>query len=151
LPPYHEGLIHEASVSAPPIPGAAYYAGAQQLNDNLKVDPNVTVGKLPNGSDVLHPRQQEAGASRRSCAWPSMSARFWRTRVSAGWLTSVEHMAFNGTEHFKKQELVKYLESIGMRFGADVNAFTSFDEDRLHADDPTDSGKALEQGCADSG
>ena len=40
----------------------------------------------------------------------------------------IEHMAFNGTEHFAKQELVDYLESIGMRFGADLNASTSFDE-----------------------
>src|SRR5207253_9586857 len=35
----------------------------------------------------------------------------------------VEHMAFNGTKHFARQELVNYLESIGMRFGADLNAY----------------------------
>ena len=40
----------------------------------------------------------------------------------------VEHMAFNGTENFKKQALVAYLESIGMRMGSDLNAYTSFDE-----------------------
>ena len=40
----------------------------------------------------------------------------------------VEHMAFNGTENFKKHELVDYLESIGMRFGPEINAYTSFDE-----------------------
>ncbi|MEM7394261.1 MAG: pitrilysin family protein, partial [Verrucomicrobiota bacterium] len=40
----------------------------------------------------------------------------------------VEHMAFNGTKNFKKLELVNYLESIGMRFGPDLNAYTSFDE-----------------------
>jgi hypothetical protein len=39
-----------------------------------------------------------------------------------------EHMAFNGTKHFAKQELVDYLESIGTRFGPDLNAYTSFDE-----------------------
>ena len=36
-------------------------------------------------------------------------------------------MAFNGTEHFAKNDLVKYLQSIGVRFGADLNAYTSFD------------------------
>jgi hypothetical protein len=36
-------------------------------------------------------------------------------------------MAFNGTTNFRKQEIVSYLESIGMRFGADLNAYTSFD------------------------
>ena len=39
-----------------------------------------------------------------------------------------EHMCFNGTKNFKKNELVQYLESIGMRFGGDLNAYTSFDE-----------------------
>ena len=40
----------------------------------------------------------------------------------------VEHMAFNGTRNFNKQELVNYLESVGTRFGPDLNAYTSFDE-----------------------
>ncbi|UUZ49814.1 insulinase family protein [Massilia sp. B-10] len=40
----------------------------------------------------------------------------------------VEHMAFNGTTHFRKHELVSYLETIGVQFGADLNAYTSFDE-----------------------
>ncbi|MCB0658451.1 MAG: insulinase family protein, partial [Saprospiraceae bacterium] len=40
----------------------------------------------------------------------------------------VEHMAFNGSEHFSKNELVDYLESVGTRFGPDLNAYTSFDE-----------------------
>ena len=39
-----------------------------------------------------------------------------------------EHMAFNGSRHFKKHELVSYLQSIGVKFGADLNAYTSFDE-----------------------
>ncbi len=40
----------------------------------------------------------------------------------------VEHMAFNGSKNFKKNELVDYLESVGARFGPDLNAYTSFDE-----------------------
>ena len=40
----------------------------------------------------------------------------------------VEHMAFNGTARFQKSELVNYLRSLGMRFGPEVNAYTSFDE-----------------------
>ncbi|MEP6468010.1 MAG: insulinase family protein, partial [Parafilimonas sp.] len=39
-----------------------------------------------------------------------------------------EHMAFNGSEHFKKNELVNFLQSIGVQFGADLNAYTGFDE-----------------------
>ena len=40
-------------------------------------------------------------------------------------------MGFNGTKHFPKQELVDYLESIGTKFGPDLNAYTSFDETYL--------------------
>ena len=58
----------------------------------------------------------------------------------------VEHMAFNGTEQFEKQELVQYLESIGMRFGADINAYTSFDETVYMLQVPTDSAEVLDTG-----
>ncbi|GHU42144.1 peptidase M16 [Spirochaetia bacterium] len=44
-----------------------------------------------------------------------------------GLMHFVEHMAFNGTERFPESDLIEYLRSLGMRFGADVNAFTSFD------------------------
>jgi zinc protease len=40
----------------------------------------------------------------------------------------IEHMCFNGTENFPPGELIPYFESIGMEFGADLNAFTSFDQ-----------------------
>lgn len=58
----------------------------------------------------------------------------------------VEHMAFNGTRHFEKQELVDYLERIGMRFGPDVNAYTSFDETVYLLTIPSDSLELLETG-----
>ena len=40
----------------------------------------------------------------------------------------IEHMCFNGSENFAPGELIPYFESIGMEFGADANAFTSFDQ-----------------------
>lgn len=57
-----------------------------------------------------------------------------------------EHMAFNGSEHFQKQELVNYLEGIGMRFGAELNAYTSFDETVYMLRVPTDSAEILDKG-----
>jgi zinc protease len=52
----------------------------------------------------------------------------------------VEHLAFNGSAHFAENELIRYFESIGMQFGPDVNAYTSFDETvymlEIPADDP---------------
>src|SRR6185369_15919283 len=55
----------------------------------------------------------------------------------------VEHMAFSGSEHFKKQELVDYLQSVGMRFGPDVNAYTSYDETVFMLEIPTDSSEVI--------
>lgn len=51
----------------------------------------------------------------------------------------VEHMCFNGTKNFPKNELVDYLESIGTKFGAHLNAYTSFDETVYMLRVPTDS------------
>jgi zinc protease len=58
----------------------------------------------------------------------------------------VEHMAFNGSAHFKKNDLVSYLESVGMRFGPDINAYTSFDETVYMLTLPTDSAGVLRTG-----
>ena len=43
----------------------------------------------------------------------------------------LEHMCFNGTENFPGNSLISYLESIGVKFGAHLNAYTSTDEDRI--------------------
>ncbi len=58
----------------------------------------------------------------------------------------VEHMAFNGSKHFRKNELVSYLESIGVKFGADLNAYTGFDETVYILPIPTDKPDNLEKG-----
>jgi len=57
-----------------------------------------------------------------------------------------EHMAFNGTENFKKNDLVNYLESVGTKFGPHLNAYTSFDETVYMLQLPTDSEKILAKG-----
>jgi zinc protease len=57
-----------------------------------------------------------------------------------------EHMAFNGSRHFKKNELVSFLESIGIKFGADLNAYTSFDETVYILPIPTDKPENVEKG-----
>ena len=58
----------------------------------------------------------------------------------------LEHMAFNGTRQFAKDEIVRFLESVGMRFGADLNASTSFDETIYTLTLPTDSAGVLARG-----
>lgn len=58
----------------------------------------------------------------------------------------VEHMAFNGTKNFEKDKLVKYLESLGMGFGPEINAYTSFDETVYMLSLPADDPEALKNG-----
>src|SRR5699024_3067839 len=55
-------------------------------------------------------------------------------------------MNFNGTKHFKKNELVSYLQSIGVKFGADLNAYTGFDQTVYILPVPTDSEKVVNNG-----
>ena len=58
----------------------------------------------------------------------------------------MEHMNFNGTKNFKKNELVDYLQSIGVKFGADLNAYTGFDETVYILPIPSDDEEKLEKG-----
>jgi zinc protease len=58
----------------------------------------------------------------------------------------IEHMGFNGTTHFKKNDLIDYLRSVGVRFGADLNAGTSTDETVYMLQIPSDTARILEQG-----
>ena len=57
----------------------------------------------------------------------------------------VEHMAFNGTKNFPKSDIVTFMESIGMRFGPSVNAFTSFDETVYMLQIPTDKPEVIDR------
>ncbi len=58
----------------------------------------------------------------------------------------LEHIAFNGSEHFERNELVTFLESLGVGFGPDLNAYTSFDETVYQLRLPTDVPEAVEKG-----
>jgi len=56
-----------------------------------------------------------------------------------------EHMAFNGTKRFPKNELVSYLQSMGIRFGPEINAYTGFDETVYMLEVPTDNRELMEK------
>jgi zinc protease len=120
---------------------------AAQLSprDTLPVDPNITIGRLPNGLRyyIRVNKKPEARAELRLAV---NAGSVLEDEKQLGLAHFVEHMAFNGTKNFAKQELVHYLESIGMRFGADLNAYTSFDETVYMLTVPTDTGQALEKG-----
>ena len=58
----------------------------------------------------------------------------------------MEHMSFNGTKNFPKNKLVDYLQSIGVKFGQHLNAYTSFDETVYFLPIPSDDPEKLEKG-----
>ena len=105
---------------------AASATFAQQMPP-IPVDTAVRIGKLPNGLTYYI----------RHNNWPENRAEFYiAQRVGSiqesdeqrGLAHFLEHMCFNGTKHFPGNGIVKYCESIGVKFGADLNAYTSIDE-----------------------
>ena len=112
--------------------------------DSLPVDPAVRTGHLDNGMRY-YIRQNSRPEKRAELMLVVNAGSVLEDDDQPGLAHFVEHMAFNGTEHFPRQALVRYLESIGMRFGADLNAYTGFDETVYMLTVPTDTGTALEQ------
>ena len=99
---------------------------AMQL-PSIPVDPDVRMGKLDNGLTYYI----------RHNAWPEQRAEFYiAQRVGSiqeddnqrGLAHFLEHMAFNGSKHFKDNEMLRWCESVGVKFGTDLNAYTSIDQ-----------------------
>jgi len=113
-------------------------AGAAiKLDAPIPVGPQVKVGKLPNG--LTWYIQKNARPERRlELRLVVKAGSILEDDDQQGLAHFVEHMAFNGTANFKKHELIDYLQSIGVKFGADLNAYTSFDETVYILPIPTD-------------
>ncbi len=123
-------------------------AKAQNINDlNTPIpnDPNVRIGKLTNGL-TYYIRKNSKPEKRAELRLVVNVGSTMENDEQQGLAHFCEHMAFNGTKHFKKNELVDYLESIGVKFGADLNAYTSFDETVYMLQIPTDSEKIFDKG-----
>jgi zinc protease len=103
----------------------------------LPVDPKVITGRLPNGLRY-YVRQNSRPEKRAELRLAVNAGSVLEGNDQRGLAHFVEHMAFNGTKRFEKQELVNFIERIGMRFGAHLNAFTSFDETVYMLRVPTD-------------
>ena len=116
--------------------------GAAPAGSRAVTDSALRTGTLPNGMHYYV----------RANATPAKRAAF-RLVVNAGSLQEdddqqgfahfLEHMAFNGTTHFPGLELLRFVENAGMRFGADLNAYTSFDETVYMLTVPTDDQSML--------
>ena len=102
---------------------------AQDLSQlpSVPVDPDFRIGKLDNGLTYYI----------RYNNWPENRAEFYIAQKvgsiqenddQRGLAHFLEHMAFNGSKHFKGNELLRWCESVGVKFGTDLNAYTSIDQ-----------------------
>jgi zinc protease len=100
---------------------------AQDLSQKLPVDSAVRMGKLANGL-TYYIRHNEKPENKAEMRLVVNAGSILEDPDQQGLAHFNEHMAFNGSEHFKKNELVNFLQNIGVEFGADLNAYTGFDE-----------------------
>jgi zinc protease len=122
-------------------------AAAQTFNlqDAIPFDKGVRTATLPNGLKYFI-RQNGRPAQRVSLRLAVKAGSLNEAEDQQGLAHLIEHMAFNGSTHFKPGELVSYFESTGSRLGPHVNAYTSFDETVYMLDLPTDKPDIVTKG-----
>ncbi len=135
-------LAATATPAATPEP-IATAEPTPEFDAPLGFDPTVVRGTLSNGL-VYYIKHNEEPRERAQLSLVVKAGSILEEENERGLAHFVEHMAFNGTERFAKQEIVEYLESIGSNFGPDVNASTGFDSTNYFLEIPTDDPEILE-------
>ena len=111
----------------------------------IPFDPDVISGKLDNGLHY-YVKKNKKPKNRAELRLVLKVGSILEDEDQLGIAHFVEHMAFNGSKNFAKNELINFLELTGTRFGADLNAYTSFDETVYKLQVRTDSVALLDQG-----
>jgi zinc protease len=133
------------TTTPPPSPGDTASTGTSTASSvsgdadtaPLPLWPRVKKGTLPNG--LTYYVMKHGKPQNRALLWLAVNAgSVQEDDDQRGLAHFVEHMAFNGTKRFKENDLIKYLESIGMRFGPDLNAYTSWDQTVYQLEVPAD-------------
>ena len=137
-----------ATATATPTPTptpepAATVVPTLNPDGTLVFDPLVVRGTLSNGL-TYYIRHNEEPRDRGQLSLVLRAGSVLEDEDQRGLAHLVEHMAFNGTERFAKQEIVEYLESIGSTFGPDLNAQTGYDHTLYWLEIPTDDPEILE-------
>ena len=117
-----------APISKPPAAAASSTTPViPALNTKLPTDPALVTGTLENGLDfIIRPHQNPEG---RVSVWLHISTgSLNETESTRGIAHFLEHMAFNGSKNFPPNSVVNFFQSLGLQFGRDQNAFTSFEQ-----------------------
>ncbi|MDU0353652.1 insulinase family protein [Paraglaciecola aquimarina] len=118
---------------------------ANAFSGKLPITSRIVKGQLDNGIGYIIQKNTKP-AKRAEIRLVVNIGSLAEDESQLGFAHFTEHMAFNGTEDFKKQQIVEYVESIGMKFGAHLNAHTSFDETVYKLQIPTDNQDTIETG-----
>ncbi|HWB74584.1 MAG TPA: insulinase family protein [Nannocystaceae bacterium] len=132
-------------LGAGPTPNGGDAGAHADETPKLGTDPDLETGKLANGMTyyIRHHEKPE----KRVYLWLAVDAgSVLEDDDQKGLAHFVEHMAFNGTKRFEKNALIDFLEKSGVDFGADLNAFTSFDETVYQLKVPTDDPALVTKG-----
>src|SRR5512132_1196349 len=137
-------LAATVAIAAPQQSAIPPNVASAKLDDVVPVDPQITVGMLPNGLRYyIRVNRQPQGRAELRLAVNAGSVL--EDDDQRGLAHFVEHMSFNGTLHFPRLEVVNFMQSLGMRFGAHVNASTSFDETIYKLQIPTDNPAVIDR------
>ena len=118
---------------------------ASGMDAELPFSPEVRTGKLDNGMHY-YIRKNATPENRIELRLAVDAGSMQEDDDQQGLAHFVEHMAFNGTTNFAKNDLINFLEKTGVRFGADLNAYTSFDETVYMLQLPTDKEGLIDKG-----
>lgn len=106
---------------------AAMMVSAQEAPEKLPMDPEVRYGRLENGL-TYYIRHNEQPKQRAEFHIAQAVGAILEEDHQNGLAHFLEHMAFNGTQHFPGKGIINYFESVGVNFGGNINAYTSIDE-----------------------
>jgi zinc protease len=120
-------------------------SSGQDLNAEIPTDPALTKGVLPNGL-TYYIRPNHVPEQKVELRLVVKAGSILEDDDQQGLAHFMEHMNFNGTKNFPKNDLIGYLENIGLKFGADLNANTGFDRTVYILSIPTDRPDNLEKG-----
>lgn len=138
------GPAAHAQTTSPATAGTVTSA-SPKLDAVLPPGPQVKVGKLPNGL-TYYIQKNTKPAQKLELRLVVKAGSILEDDDQQGLAHFTEHMAFNGSTNFKRNELVSWLQSIGVKFGADLNAYTSFDETVYILPIPTDHKEDIDKG-----
>ncbi|MFN7984737.1 MAG: insulinase family protein [Vicinamibacterales bacterium] len=139
-------LAFAGLVATPLLAQAPQPAGPPlSLQEQIPLDAAVRTGTLPNGLRYFI-RENGRPEKRVALRLAVKAGSLYEADDQQGLAHLIEHMAFNGSAHFKPGELVSYFETHGARLGPHVNAYTSFDETVYMLDLPTDSTEVVSKG-----